>query len=437
MITSAEYLGVFRAHWGKLLIALLLGAGLGIVAGQFLPVQYTADRLLVVRAQGGTGFGDVSQGTTMAADHAKSLAYLGSQPAMVQGVLDSMSLAPEDRAAVTAAVDVPSDTSYLSVRATASSDKAAVETAGALAKALEKAGPTIAPSLGEDSKVSLAINDVTPTTEQFSSQRVGLPKWMPVATLAAVLPVALFMLLFLRAALRRTVGESMDLDVVLPFPVLGTVTQRGHNRVETVRPTEDHHNVLVRSGLLGRSDQGQGCTVALTKVEGQPDPRLAIGLGQALGDLRRSVVVVDADLAAPTIPSPHGDGSPAGLAAMLRGKTEPVGLRPWLDSGADILPTTPEVASTRMLRSSHASEAFHTLRDLRSVVLLSTAPALKGPDASAVADFADEVILFATPRTAVEDVIRAARMFDSGAVTGLVLIAERGRYTGRAKKVSA
>lgn len=437
MITSAEYVGVFRAHWSKLVIALLLGAGLGILAGQLMPAQYAATRLLVVRAQGASGLTDLSQGRSLAADQAKALAYLGSQPATVHGALDGIGMDRDARGSVSTVAEVPPGTTYISVGVTTDDEKTAVASAQALAKAIIAASPEVASTLSNDAgkqAEALVVDDVTPATQQFSTLSGGLPKWVLPGALAAGLPLLLYLLLVLRNALNGTVGESMDLDAVLPFPVLGSVGVRRRAGVEVVRPTDAHHNVLVRSGLLDEGDRNR--LVAITKVDGGGDPRLAIGLGQALGDLRRSVLVVDADLASPTLPATDGVPSPAGLAAMLAGNAEPVGMRPWLDSGAEVLPTTPEVASTRMLRSEHAGAAFDALRKARGTVLLNTAPALSGPDAAAVADLADEVVLFATPRTPVDDVVRAAQQFRLGTVTGLVLLTERepsGRRFGKGR----
>lgn len=443
MITSAEYVGVFRAHWRKLLVALVVGAVVGLVAGQLLPAQYTASRLLVVRAQGAQGLTDLSQGSSLAAAQAKALAYLASQPATVHGALDGIGMPREGREDVRASADVPSGTNYVTVTVSSSDEKTSVEAAVALARAAEVASPALASTLAGESTAStaaLVVDDVTPTTQQFSAIAGGLPRWVLPGALAAGLPLLLYLLLVLRNALNGTVGESMDLDAVLPFPVLGRVGVRRGGSLEIVRPTDEHHNVLVRSGLLDEAEDTK--MVALTKVQGEPDPRLAIGLAQALGDLRRSVLVVDADLASPTLPagpeaganSGPGSSGPVGLAAMLAGITSPVGLHAWLDSGADVLPTTREVASTRLLRSEHAGPAFRTLRGRGGTVLLNTAPALSGPDAAAVADLADEVILFATPQTPVEEVVRAAQQFRMGTVSGLVLLADRGSRARRADR---
>ncbi|WP_068426660.1 hypothetical protein [Piscicoccus intestinalis] len=431
MITAAVYLGALRAHWRKLVALALIGLVLGVAASRMMPVSFMASRLLVVTAQGATGLSDLSQGGTLAASQAQALAYVGNSGSTVGEALRTLGADPALAAGATIAASVPPNTSYVEITATASEGQLATQLARAAAERLIRANEELTSPLADSAKAALLVRDVTPPSAQDESWSKGLPRWLLPAAGMLALPVLAYFVLVLRSAVKPTVGESLDLDDIVPFPILGTIPRERNRALEVVRPRPPHVTAIARAGLMEAAEGGR--VVALTAVEGPSDCRTALGLGQSLAQLGRRVLVVDADLQRPTL----GGAQSGGLAAALQNGRDPgTDLRPWLDSSLQVLPTSSHTAGTRLLLSPRARDVFAALRKKCDIVLVSTPAALSGPDAAALADLSDEVILLADTTTAVDHVIDAGLGFREGSIGGL-LVLDRGltpRWTARQGK---
>lgn len=421
MITAAVYLGALRAHWRKLVALAALGLMLGLVAARALPTEYTANRLLVVTAQGGQGLTDLSQGSSVAVSTAQSLAYLGNAPATLHDALASIGVDSAQASPYKLRAAVPANTAYVEVNTVAPTQQSAVSLAQTAVEKLIAANNELTSTLADSSKAAVAVRDITPPSGRGAAWATGLPKWLLPAAGALFMPVLVYFLLVLRSAVKPTVGESLDLDEIVPFPVLGSIDRERHKAPEVVRPRPPHFAVLGRSGLMESGVGGR--VVTLTAVEGPSDARPALALAQALGQLGRRVLVVDADLSRPSLDS----AAEGGVADCLaRGGDFAASRRRWLDSTVQVLPTGASTQATKLLVSQRAHALFDELRRDHDVVFVSSASALSGPDASAIADLSDEVILMADTSTPIDRIIDAGQSFREGSISGL-LVLDRGR----------
>lgn len=421
MITAAVYLGTLRAHWRKLVALAALGLVVGLLGSRVATTQYTCNRLLVVTAQGGQSLTDLSQGGSVATSRAQALAYIGNTGSTLYESLSALGVDPARAADFRISTGVPANTTFVEVNTQAPTEQLAVGMAQAAAERLIRDNAVLASTLTDSSKAAVIIRDVTPVSVQNQAWPIGLSKWLLPAAGTLLLPMLAYLLLVFRSAVKPTVGESLDLDEIVPFPVLGSIERVSGQQMEVVRPLPEDFTVLGRSGLMEPVVGGR--VVALIGVEGPSDCRPALGLAQALAQLGRRVLVVDANLKSPSLDRPIGGG----LAQCLETQTDfPDGQRLWLDTSVSVLPTAQSADATRLLVSPHAHHIIDKLRGAYDVVIVSSASALEGPDASAVADLSDEVILMAETSTHVDRIVDAGHRFREGSISGL-LILQRGR----------
>lgn len=419
MITAAVYLGALRAHWRKLVALAALGLVLGVAASRLVSTEYSSSRLLVVTAHGGEGLSDLSQGNSLATGQAQALAYLGSTDAVKYQALSRLGLGPQSVTGVKLSASVPQNTSYVQIAASAPTEKLAVDLAGAAAEQLIADSPRIGATLGTGRASPVTVEDITATGGSSKAHPSSLPPWLLPLAGALLLPALAYFLLVLRSAIKPRVGESLDLDSLVPFPILGAIPRDRSRNPAVVRPQPAHFAVAARSGLM--STNASERIVALTSVEGPSDCRPALGLAQALAQVGRRVLVVDGDVARPSFPR-KTEAREGFAEALANGHDARNDVSRWLDSSVDVLPTGQDAGATRLLLSERAHQVVKGLAEGRDTVLVISASALSGPDAAALADLSDEVILMADIRTQIDRIIDAGQRFRDGKITGLLVL---------------
>lgn len=425
MITASVYLGTLRAHWRMLLALAGLGLLIGLLGVRLLPSQYIANRLLVVTAQGGQGLTDLSQGSSLATGHAQSLTYIGNTQATLYRAMNSIGADPAASGSYKIQAAMPANTTYVEIHAQGPAAESAIALAKAASERLITANGELTSALADTSKPAVAVRDVTASNEQDSASPAGPSRTLLALGATALLPLLAFFVLALRGAVKPRAGESFDLDELIPYKTLGSIRGERGAALEVVRPRPSHFAVLRRAGLIESGVGGR--IITLARVDGPSDPRTALALAQALAELDRSVLVVDADMASPTL-DPSATG---GLAQCIEsGRVDETYRRRWLDSTIEVLPTGRAAGATRLLISSEAREVFETLREEYDVILISSASALSGPGASAVASLSDEVIILADFSTPVDLIVDAGQSFPNNLVSGVVVLGRGSRRDG-------
>lgn len=421
MITPTGYLGTLRVHWLTLFVLAVLGLIVGLLGQRMQPTEYTANRLLVVEAQGGESLTDLSQGASYAVSRAEALAYVGNTDNLLYEGLVRLGVDTSTAAQFQVQVGVPAKTTYIEINVKAPSPSVALALARASAEKLIAANMQFFSTTPKSEKPTVVVRDVTPVTVASQAWPVGLPQWLLPLAGVTLLPLIGFFFLVLRNAVRPTVGEAVDLDEILPFPILGTIPSTGDQRSEDVRAGTPHKIVVARYALIDPQDRGR--VIALIGVGGRSDYRPALALAKALALMNHRAIVVDADFGEPSMdPMPGG-----GLATALESGGElSWDQRPTHDFSVRLLPTSQHRRATRLLLSPRAREAIDRLRKENDFVFLSGPSPFEGPEAAAIANLCDEVILTADKGTLVDLVVDAGRSFTEGKVTGLLLL-DRGR----------
>ena len=190
-------------------------------------------------------------------------------------------------------------------------------------------------------------------------------------------------------------GGKDSLATTLKQPVeLATWNWNGSVLAESVRTTLTS---ILMSGQEGAHPQ----VVLVTS----PSPRegkstVLTNLGIAMAEIRRRVLLVDADLRRPRLHTIFGQANTWGLGDLLQEDapideyaTEALARKTHIP-GLYVLPTGPGgVSASRLLHSDRMSQLFNRLRKDFDAILIDSPPVLSVADARVVSQFADAVVL--------------------------------------------
>lgn len=420
--SPAKYLGTLRARWRALLTLAVIGTSLGILGGRLSATEYTADRLLVVSSMGGQSLADLVQGGDLAASRAQSLAYVGSTaPTLIESLTRAgIDLSIANGFLIT--TRVPPDTTYLEIQAKGPTSESTLRLAAAAAAQLIEANGNWSSTTTTRPNARIDVYDITPLGLQQAATPTRPPRWLAPIVGGALLPLLGYFVIISRHAFNPTVGHSMNLGEILPFPVVGLLPVDRQKHDENSPPAPEYSMVAARYGLMPNAAQGR--IVLFAAVIGPSDAWLVLTLARALTNMGRTVIMVDADLRHPgMVAKTRGD-----LATLLEsGGDATTAIDPWGDPPVYVLPTSERADSSRLLLSHEAEKTFQQLREAGDFIFVSGAPALSGPDFAAVADLSDEVLLIADPGTSVDRVLAAAGTVSQGTVAGLLVRSPRLR----------
>jgi capsular exopolysaccharide synthesis family protein len=237
----------------------------------------------------------------------------------------------------------------------------------------------------------------------------------------------------------RTIQAPGEISLWLDAPELGVIPC-GHARRflsgyyprradrEADKSTAVELATVRHSGaLLAESFRGTLTSILFSARNGDaprvivftsPNPRegkstMVSNLGLALAEIRRRVVVVDADLRKPRQHEIFGTPNSAGLSELLSGELPAEEYRKLLLAtaypGLFVLPAgkgSPSAAN--LLYSPRLRELLERLREEFDAVLVDTPPVLTMPDARVVGRLSDGVVLVVRSRQTTRDMAQAA-----------------------------
>jgi capsular exopolysaccharide synthesis family protein len=171
---------------------------------------------------------------------------------------------------------------------------------------------------------------------------------------------------------------------------------------------------VLRSNLEGWSaEQGRAVILVTSALPGEGKSFVALNLAVALSDAGSNVLLVDADLRAPSLHLPFNLVPRSGLLPYLEGKAEfPDSVTPTssprlgLIAAAGVTLSGPEAFASSRMRA-----LIQSTRELTPphFVLIDTPAALAAPEAQILAKLADAALLVVgannTPRAAITDTL--------------------------------
>jgi polysaccharide biosynthesis transport protein len=206
-----------------------------------------------------------------------------------------------------------------------------------------------------------------------------------------------------RERLNNTVRDERDIEKVVSARPLGSIP---HDKTLRAGLTIDFGVPAIAAGAfrhlstalsVAYSDRSPATILVTSPREGEGKSTVALNLAAAFAGSGRTVVLVDADLGNPVVARRTGNGETPGLADLIHSEVEPLPL------SAMAIDSLKVIGAGRMrdkdpgslLASSACGKFFKQLSDTFDYVIVDSPSLLDGPEAEAVACWADGVLLVA------------------------------------------
>lgn len=438
-----DYLRIFRRLWWVIVLATLVGAGIGYVTSLFAAPQYSSTTRLFVTTQSGTSVGDAYQNNLFSQERVFSYAGLATSDQVAARAIDQLK-APitvdELRAKITA-VPLP-QTVLLDVTATDADPAVAQRYANAVSDQLVKVTAELETARrgGEPAAAAVLVDDASYGTE--------VPAMGLVTRLVggAVAGLVLGVLVALAIGLSDTKLRRRErMEDVTGVPLLGTLVDDAENRTGVIdidaggvaveRLRELRTNVRFAHNAAGQRPR----VIAVTSPSPQ-DGRssTAIGLAVAFAESGHSVALVDGDLVNPALPQLLGldrdllaQAEHRGFTTVLAGEDELAeSLIEVPDTGFALLAAGPVPSAQRELWGDDAvPRVLEMLSERFDYVIIDTPPLTQYSDGAVPAALGDGALVLGrighTRTTALRKALKVLETANA-AVLGVVATCEPG-----------
>lgn len=390
-----------RRYWAIIAIFVVAGGGGSYAIGMMTPPTYESTSTLAFSVTRGSTAADLANGSIYAQDQMQTYAQLTTSSAVLQPVIDELSLdmSVQDLAE-SIVVTNPPKTLVLQINVSASSADRSADLANAVAQSLtEVVGSTsTTPTEGSSPSIEASLVDTAMPPRHQSSpnkSRQGLLGALGglVVGCAVVLVLAL---------LDTKIRDGEDLRRTANVPLLGSVpkVKDEHELNVTEHPGSlaSEQFRRLRSTVKHVTATQSTCKILVTSPTGG-DGRTTIsaGLATTLARLGDKVLLIDADLHRPGVAALFGlDGEETpGLSGVLTGgATFAASKRYVAGSGLDILTSgrTGQNAA-ELLTSDRMQAMLDEAGDSYDVVVIDSPAALDTADVSLLAPQSDGVIV--------------------------------------------
>jgi capsular exopolysaccharide synthesis family protein len=334
-LSVTEYLRILRRYWPVVIVAVLVGAGIGYAVSYFSTPKYQSTATLFVATQNGTSVAEAYQNNLFSQERVISYASLATSEQVAARAVDQLKApisADELRSKITA---LPMDkTVMLKVAATDSDPALAQAYAGAVSDQLVNLVGELETSRrgGSPAAGAVVVDDA-----DFPTTALGLSWWMKTSAGAAAGLVVGFLLAILIGVFDKRLRGREPIEEAAGSVLLGSLPEDSDRRsaafvdlaeggiyAEWLRELRNNVRFAVAPG------SGAPKVIAVTspsKEEGRTT--VAIDLAVALAETGRSVVLVDGDLYNPQVAellpfegSVRGGAGRRGLSTVLAGEDQ-------------------------------------------------------------------------------------------------------------------
>lgn len=374
-----DYWRLLRRRWLILVATVAVCAAAAAGYASTLPTTYTASSSVYVSMATGTSVNDSYQGGLAAQQRVRSYVDLVTSVTVATYVKNQLALnvSVDDLRSRITAVSPPA-TTIIVVSVTDATPAGArsltdevVSQFRALVSRLEVIQSDAAPAARAE-----VIDKAQTPTSPTSPQKKRYYLLGVLAGLVLGLGAAL-----VRDKLDKRLRTSMDVEAIVPVPILGIVDEgrpgaAGELRRLRTRLTEDPDRTVVLFTSLGA----------------RSEPDVAIGLARTFADTGARVLLVDADT------SGQGSSSavPArtGLAELLRTNASPFdAVASWPEAGISVMPLGGQDFRTPdMLGSERFTEIMAKLRGEFDYLIVEAAPVTAAADAITLARSCDATV---------------------------------------------
>ncbi len=405
-----EYAAALRRYWRVIVSLTILGAVVGYqYAATQTPIYESSTSVLVTSDLGSSG-NDLVQGSNYVANLVSSYAILASSPKVLQPVIDDLGLDTTPNAlAKRVTAESPLNTVLIDISVTGSNPRQTAKIADAVTSSLSDAVKAVSPLVRAVPAIRLT------TLKPAAVPRVPIkPEKKLLTLLGGLVGLVLGMGYALaRRAFGSAITNASDVARVTAVPVVGEIVEckRGVTLPRAVLSNslgveaESLRGLTANLSFLG-VDRGLRSIVLTSASPGESKSSVATATALVLAEAAHKVLLIDADLRAPSIHRLTNLDNSIGLSSALIGEHSlESAVQPWGRAGLDVLTSGPVPPNPGQLLSSEAMR-----------VLLAKSESTY-----------DFVILDSAPVLSVVDAVWLGHM-----VSGALLVARRGRTTSRA-----
>lgn len=401
-MSLTEYVALLRRSWLAIVALAVLGAvAAGAYAFSSVPV-YRAQTSTLVTTDVGTNASELLQGSTYAENLVASYVRLVGSEAVLQPVIDEEGLDVTSRQlAGRVSAESPLNTLVIDIAVTGTDPAETARVADAVTSSLADTVSDVSPQVDGTPSIRLTIVEsaAVPLVPVAPNTRL-----LVLAGLAAglVLGVAIALLRFV---LGTPVRVAEDVSRVVDTPVLGSIVEaRRDTRLSAavienpMGPEAESVRRLVANLGFVAVGGGVRSIVVTSASPAESKSSVASALALVLTEASRRVLLVDADLRAPTLHVVTNLDNTLGLSTVLIGEdTLEVAAQAWgRHAGLDVLSSGPTPPNPGQLLRSDAMEKF--LREAEQTydyVVIDTPPLGAVVDAVLVGQHASGALVVA------------------------------------------
>lgn len=420
-----------RRQWLLILASAVIGAVAAFGYSSLLTPLYRSTSALYFTLNFGNSASDLAMGSTYTSNQMVSFGMLATSPAVLDEVVRELGLESTSRElARSVTVSTPRNTVVMEISVESADPIRAAAIANSTARHTKAIVEAYAPrqETGNSTVTVRTIQEAVPPEFQFSpNKRLNAAMGLLIGLLAGGL------LAFARTALDNRVRDEASLETASGAAFLGSLRRRpqteGREAVVLQDPSsqaaEDYRKLRTNLRFATLSKRPLALVVS-SAIPGEGKSTVSVNLAAALAESGQRVLLIDADLRRPRIADyAHVNGAVGLTDVLVDQATLTDAITPLATSGVDVLAAGSLAPNPgELLSSSQMAGIVNDGLAQYSVVILDSAPVLAVPDALALTQMCDGMVLVSKAgKTLKKDVERALTSIRNagGVVFGAVL----------------
>lgn len=432
-VTLSEYLKSIRRNWAWVLILALLGGVGGYVVASMTPNTYRSSTAVLLTSDRGGSTSELVQGSTYVQNLVSSYVLLARSELVLQPVIDELGLTVSPQAlAATITASSPINSVIIEINVVNRSPRLAQDIAAATTDSLTNVVTTeVAPQ--NDGQPTIRLTKIQSANEPKSPIAPNTRLYLLIGVLLGL--VAGVALALIRTLAWHTVSSSADVATVSSAPVVGEivntkrdVTLPGAMLLDPLSIEAESLRSFAANLSFIRVGKGLHSLTVTSAMPAESKSSIVTGLGLALAESGRRVLLIDADLRSPSLAVlTQLDGS-LGLTNVLIGELALMeAAQDWGGNSLKVLTAGSTPPNPGQLLSSDAMRALlDTAREHFDIVIIDSAPLLSVTDAKWLGKMTDGALLVVRhDKTTTRSLERVTRALDAATVPILGVVISR------------
>ena len=390
MATTLRYVTIVRERWRTTLITALIVLGTIVAATSLQRPEYEASASIFVRTGTGASVMDRAAAADYVSQQIETYTDLVTTPLVLDPAIESLGLETGARQlSEDVSATVPDDTLLITITARAGTAEDAAALANAVGESLQTQVSDLEATSGP---TAVHLTTVTHTTRPERPASPNVPLNVALGALAAALAGALIALL--RGLMDDKVRNVQDIHPLTDSPILATIPAEKSDHAVMPMPDLEGHGRNAEAYRELRTNLrylGMRCRLrsmlVTSSVKGEGKSVTSINLASTLARSDRRVLLIDADLRAPSLHRHLTLQSEAGLTTVLLGEAalddvvQPVEL-----DGLSVLTTGPAPPNpSELLDSDQMTLLLKAATARYDTLIVDSAPLLPVADRTTLA----------------------------------------------------